>query len=112
MKITLTDEQVNSLIEVEINKRVNEYTSRFNKELLKAQSQLTDALSIVNDLLSNQVVKTKKEKLTPEIFIQLWESGKSTGEIAKELNYNSGYISQMKKKLVEQGKIVEQKKQK
>ena len=112
MKITLTEEQVNSLIEVEINKRVNEYTSKFNKELLKAQTQLTDALSIVNDLLNNQVVNTKKEKLTTEIFIQLWESGKSTGTIAKETGYNSGYISQMKRKLIEQGKIVEQKKEK
>jgi hypothetical protein len=112
MKITLTDEQVNSLIEVEINKRVSEFTNKFTKELLKVQSQLTDALSIVNALVNNEVVNNKKEKLTPEVFIKLWESGKNTGEIAKELNFNSGYISQYKKKLVEQGKIVEREKQK
>lgn len=109
MKITLTDEQVNTLIEAEITKRENEYSNRFNKELLKVQSQLTDALSLVNALLENHI-KTKKEKLTPELFIKLWNEGKKNSEIANETGYNAGYISLMKKKLIVQGKIKEQKK--
>ena len=35
MKITLTDEQVNTLIEAEITKRVNEYSNRSEKDLRK-----------------------------------------------------------------------------
>lgn len=105
MKIILTDEQINSLVEVEINKRVNEYSSKYNKELLKVQSQLTDALAIVNDLLINQVIKTKKEKLTDEQFIILWNEGKSIKEIASYSLYNAGYISLMRKRLLNSGKI-------
>ncbi len=108
MKITLTDEQVNSLIEVEISKRVNEYSSKFNKELLKVQSQLSDVLTLVNELLSNQVVNTKKEKLTSEVFTDLWNAGKNTSQIAKETGYNASYVSTMKRKLIEQGIIKEQ----
>ncbi|MCX6220501.1 MAG: hypothetical protein NTZ69_05895 [Bacteroidia bacterium] len=108
MKITLTDEQVNSLIEVEISKRVKEYSSKFNKELLKVQSQLSDALTLVNELLSNQVVNTKKDKLTPEVFTELWNAGKNTSQIAKETGYNASYVSTMKRKLIEKGIIKEQ----
>lgn len=107
MKITLTDEQVNTLIEAEITKRVNEYSNRFNKDLTKVQSQLKDALSLVNSLLENQVVKIKKEKLTPELFIKLWNEGKKNNEIAKETGNSAGTISTMKRKLIEQGKINE-----
>ena len=82
MKLTLTDEQVNSLIQVEIDKRVNEFTVKQNKELLKVQAQLSDALNIVNDLLNNQGSQ-KKEKLTTERFLELWSSGKSVNEIAQ-----------------------------
>ena len=109
MKITLTDEQVNSLIEVEISKRVSEYSSRFNKDLIKVQSQLSDALTLVNELLkSNQVVITKKDKLTAEVFTGLWNAGKNTSQIAKETGYNPSYVSTMKRKLIEQGLIKEQ----
>lgn len=110
MKIELPDEFINSLVEVGISKRVSEYQSKFNKELLKVQTQLTEALSIVNDLLNNQIISTKKDKLTTEFFIKLWNEGKKSSEIAKETGYNSGYISQMKRKLISQGKIVERRK--
>lgn len=108
MKITLTDEQVNSLIEVEITKRVNEYTSKYNKELLKVQAQLKETLSIVNNLLNNQVV-SKKEKLTTEKLIEMLNSGKSNTEISQETGYNSSYISLMKRNLIKDGKFVEKK---
>ena len=110
MKITLTDEQVSSLIEAEITKRVNEHSSKINKELTKIQSQLTDALNLVNGILSNQEVNTKKEKLTAEVFVGLWNTGKNTSQIAKETGYNASYVSTLKRKLIEQGKITEQKK--
>lgn len=109
MKIILTDEQVNSLIQVEINKRVNEFTAKHNKELLKVQAQLSDALNIVNDLLNNQIAQ-KKEKLTTERFLELWSSGKSISEIAKLTLYNASYVSLIKRNLIKQGKIVEEKK--
>ena len=108
MKITLTEDQVNSLVEAEISKRVNEYSSKFNKELVKVQSQLSDALTLVNELLSNQVVNTKKDKLTAEVFTGLWNAGKNTSQIAKETGYNPSYVSTMKRKLIEQGIIKEQ----
>lgn len=109
MKITLTDEQVKSLVEDEISKRVNEHSSKFNKNLLKVQSQLSDALTLVNELLkSNQVVNTTKDKLSPETFAGLWNAGKSTSQIAKETGYNPSYISNMKRKFIQQGIIKEQ----
>jgi len=110
MKITLTDEQVNSLVEVEIKKRTGDNSDRYEKELLKVQTQLTNALSIVNNLLSNQVVKTKKEKLTDEQFVSLWNEGLSNNDIAIKTGYNAGYISLFKRKLIESGKIEERKK--
>ena len=105
MKITLTDEQINSLVEVEINKRVYEYSTKFNNKLIKVQLQLTDALAIVNDLMSDQVIKTKKVKLTDEQFIILWNEGKSIKEIADISLYRAGFISLMRKRLLKSGKI-------
>lgn len=108
MKIELTEEQVNSLVETEITKRVNDYTSKFNKELVKVQSQLTIALSIVNELLLNvESEKPVKVKLTDELFAKLWNEGKTNSQISKESGYNAGYISLMKKRLIEKGIIKE-----
>jgi len=111
MKITLTDEQVNSLVEAEITKRVTEYSTKFNKELIKVQTQLSGALEILNSLLNNiEVEKPKKAKLTDDLYIKLWNEGKTNSQIAKDSGYNAGYISLMKKRLVEKGKIEERKK--
>lgn len=108
MKITLTDEQVNSLVEVEVNKRVNDYVNKFEKGLIKVQEQLTNTLTLLNSLLNNVEVKQRK-KLTDELFIKLWNEGKKNKDISIETGYNSGYISLMKKRLISEGKIRDRK---
>lgn len=110
MKLTLTDEQVSELVKDEVTKKVTEVKNSYNKELNKVHSQLTQSLSLINFLLSEQDVVVDvvtKIKLTDDLFISLWKAGKSNASIAKECGYNPGYISQMKKKLLEKGLITE-----
>jgi len=111
MKITLTDDQVNSLFESEINKRVSEQVGFYNKELSKLKAQLNDALEVVNGLLTNEAAFNqkvqKKTKLTDELFIKRWNEGMRLSDIAKETGYASSYLSVRKKKLVLEGKIAE-----
>lgn len=102
MKLQLTDEQVNSLIQDELNKKLAEQSAKLSKELTKLKAQLTDALTTIDALLNSEEIPTKK-KLTDEEFAKLFKQDLSNVDIAKETGYNPAYISNKKRKLKEKG---------
>ncbi|NLA48063.1 MAG: hypothetical protein GX876_01230 [Bacteroidales bacterium] len=100
MKITLTNEQVSGLVEVEFNKRIEEYQVAYRKELEKLQGQLNEALATVNALMGNEIAIQKKKKLTNEEFIEKFNQGMTNSQIAKETGYNPSYVSLKRKNLM------------
>lgn len=96
----MTNEQVNGLVEVEFNKRIEEYQVAYRKELDKLQGQLNEALATVNALMGNEIVIQKKKKLTNEEFIEKFNQGMTNSQIAKETGYNPSYVSLKRKNLM------------
>ncbi|HOY52224.1 MAG TPA: hypothetical protein PLX49_10670 [Prolixibacteraceae bacterium] len=99
MKITLTNEQVNSLVETEVAKRVGEYQESYRRELEKLQAQLNEMQATVSALMGAEIKVVKKKKTTNEEFVAMFENGMTNAQIAKETGYNPSYISLKRKNL-------------
>lgn len=101
MKIELTKEQINSLLQEELERRVNEQVAKISNDLVKIQSQLKEALQVIEGLLSIESAPAKR-KFSDQEFLDMVNQGMTNTQIAKETGYNASYISIKKKKLLSQ----------
>lgn len=99
MKITLTNEQVNTLVESELTKRVGDFQQNYRKELEKLQNQLNDAMATLNALMGVEFTVAKRKRTSNEEFLAMFEKGMTNALIAKETGYNPSYISLKRKRL-------------
>ncbi len=95
----MTNEQVNSLVETEVAKRVGDYQESYRRELEKLQAQLNEMQATVSALMGAEIKVVKKKKTTNEEFVAMFENGMTNAQIAKETGYNPSYISLKRKNL-------------
>ena len=99
MKIELTSDQLEPLLKKEREKLVNELSEKFNKDLVKVQAQLQEALQVIEGLLTQESAPARR-KYTDQEFLDMINQGMSNAQISKATGYNASYISMKKKKLL------------
>lgn len=70
--------------------------SKFENDL----KQLRKKYEFVEIDIQTPVQRTKKSKITDELFKSYWEKGMKIKEIAELTGYNSAYLSKMKKRII------------
>ena len=97
--IKLSPEQIQQIIKLE--KEI--LTRKYEADLLALETKYEYLEVEIPSIV--ETPNLKRIKLTDELFIQLWNEGKTENEIVNESGYNPFTVSQKKKKLVNKGLI-------
>lgn len=93
-KLELTKDQVNQLVAVE--EKVLKAKFENDLKLLRTKYQFVE----IDSTQVSSVKRTKKVKMTDELFKSYWEKGLDIKQIQEASGYNGAYLNKIKKRVI------------
>lgn len=93
-KLELTKEQINQLVAAE--EKVLKTKFENDLKLLRTKYQFIE----IDSTQVSPVKRTKKVKMTDELFKSYWEKGLDIKQIQEASGYNGAYLNKIKKRVI------------